>query len=89
MRIDLSESGRFIQVFPARSTNGYCIIQKYEEAMGKSRPLGGIKIPVVDLSRTCVAMMLANGITAAEIIAELFGQIHDVDPEILEFCMRR
>ena len=88
MRIDLSESGRFMQVFPARSTNGYCIIQKYEETKGKPRELGGIKIPVGDLTKVCVSLMLSGGIDVKEILAELFAQVNSLDGEQLEYLMR-
>jgi len=88
LRIDLSD-GTFLNILPARTANGFCMMERKRDMLKKAEHLGGTKIPVADLSRTCVAMMLANGITAAEILAELFGQIHGVDSEQVEYLMRR
>ena len=87
-RIDLSDKS-FLNVAPCKSSAQYCMIERWKESNKKPELLGGIKLKPGDMARTFATVMLANGISAAEIVAELFAQIHDIDAEILESLMRR
>jgi len=87
LRIDLSD-GKFIQYYPTRTTKGSCTIERREDVKG-SQPLGALKIPVVDMVKVFTRVMLDNGITPGEIVAQVFAQVHNLNPEVVEFLMRR
>lgn len=89
LRIELSEKGKFIQITQPRSRRSSMMIEKYEEAFGRMRQLGGIRLELEDMLQVFVRALFTAGFDTKEILAELWAQKDNLDRDIIEALMRR
>lgn len=89
MRIELSEKHKFIQLSQPKSRQGSILLEKYEEAFGRTRQLGGIRLELEDALRVFVKTLFAAGFDTKEILAEVWAQKDNLDRDMVEALMRR
>ena len=90
MRIDLkSDPHKFIQISPPKRSDGFLLIEKYEQGISKNRQCGGLKLNVADVLPVFITALFSCGITCGEMLAEIWSQKDGLDPEMVESLMRR
>lgn len=83
----VAERGRHYLISPPRKSGQSVEISRCQEI--RPSVLATLRIHPEDLLTTAIKALLASGVTAGEIVSELFAQVHNIDPEVLEFLMRR